>query len=773
MAAAERFEYVFGTTVGAEAWSDADENERVALVEKQFGARAEADLLVRSLVVAQIVAGEPPQMWATAQRLDTEGFDVDVVVSQLTLVVAQTMRDLIQQASEDDSPLDDDRRERAKTELLASLAARLDRLPIPSPGEVEDALVGVAADVTVVDQDELVARAVARFESWVGDPLFGHLAEDAFERLLEDDTGPLVVVPGDRVGHAERLRAGVMLTHVLSDAELELEVLVVSFDLAAFTRIPEPTFDGEPLGYASGEPGHLVWRGREGWLEPFSAGTTLAIRADADGEIRIDALPAAPTVEPDLVATLSASYQQALGDSELPVTVEELAFGILADDRHAFDEPRAPLAVLCEAAGLERRGTEVAHDPELWANQRELARVRRVVTAVRGDEYLADDVLAVLGLAEEASRGDEGSRVREALDVLDDLQVLLVVIDELFDSARWDENAGTAEALVQQLLAAARRPGERATARYLAALAAERSGDLAAAEQHLSLAVETGTDHVLALDRLAWYASDRGDAARALNLWKRCPPNRQVVADIVNVERFARAPKAEQGRNTPCWCGSGRKYKQCHLGVVEQAALPDRVGWLCRKAAGYLDRSDVAARTAVVEVVAARVLELDGEQIHRAMSDPLMTDLVLTEGGWFKRFFADRGTLLPDDEALLAASWATVDRSVYEVTDVTPKVGLTVRDLRTGDTYDVRERAFSTSAHVGMLICARAVPDGETHQLVGGVVPVAPGQEAEVLHLLDDGDPLAIAAWAGALERPPVLQTREGEALMGCTSQDA
>jgi methionyl aminopeptidase len=30
--------------------------------------------------------------------------------------------------------------------------------------------------------------------------------------------------------------------------------------------------------------------------------------------------------------------------------------------------------------------------------------------------------------------------------------------------------------------------------------------------------------------------------------------------------------KTLPGRNTPCWCGSGRKYKKCHLEVDLKAA---------------------------------------------------------------------------------------------------------------------------------------------------------------------------------------------------------
>jgi uncharacterized protein YecA (UPF0149 family) len=31
-----------------------------------------------------------------------------------------------------------------------------------------------------------------------------------------------------------------------------------------------------------------------------------------------------------------------------------------------------------------------------------------------------------------------------------------------------------------------------------------------------------------------------------------------------SVEPIRRPPKP--GRNDPCWCGSGKKYKKCHLG---------------------------------------------------------------------------------------------------------------------------------------------------------------------------------------------------------------
>jgi hypothetical protein len=118
--------------------------------------------------------------------------------------------------------------------------------------------------------------------------------------------------------------------------------------------------------------------------------------------------------------------------------------------------------------------------------------------------------------------------------------------------------------------------------------------------------------------------------------------------------------------------------------------------------------------------------------------------------------------LLPEDEQLLAASWRTIDRSVHEVLAVDPGTGMTLRDLATGDVVDVRERTASTQVAVGERYCARVVPDGATHQIIGGVFPVRTGHEATVLDLCADGDPVALCAWAGALAQPPRIVHRPG-----------
>jgi len=119
-------------------------------------------------------------------------------------------------------------------------------------------------------------------------------------------------------------------------------------------------------------------------------------------------------------------------------------------------------------------------------------------------------------------------------------------------------------------------------------------------------------------------------------------------------------------------------------------------------------------RKVVFEHAAVRAVDpYDDDSLDDALADPIVIDVVLHENGWFDRFLADRGPLLPDDEALLARAWTLVQRSAYEVVESRPGTGITMRDLRTGDVLEVRERSFSREARRGALVCARAVPDGQ------------------------------------------------------------
>ena len=89
-----------------------------------------------------------------------------------------------------------------------------------------------------------------------------------------------------------------------------------------------------------------------------------------------------------------------------------------------------------------------------------------------------------------------------------------------------------------------------------------------------------------------------------------------------------------------------------------------------------------------------------------------MLDAVLFEGGAFAEFLQIRGSLLPDDERLLAEQWLLVHRSVFEVEQVHRGQGVTVRDVRTGDTHEVRKRAASRRRSQGSWCVHASCPPG-------------------------------------------------------------
>ena len=117
---------------------------------------------------------------------------------------------------------------------------------------------------------------------------------------------------------------------------------------------------------------------------------------------------------------------------------------------------------------------------------------------------------------------------------------------------------------------------------------------------------------------LARYASDRGDAPRGLALLARAAP--YVDADLEQLLRdFLPEPGPTVGRNEPCWCGSGRKFKQCHLHKPTAQPLEERAAWLYRKAGRFL--SDGPWYSAIAMVARERAAYAEDERCHRGGGD--------------------------------------------------------------------------------------------------------------------------------------------------------
>jgi SEC-C motif len=261
---------------------------------------------------------------------------------------------------------------------------------------------------------------------------------------------------------------------------------------------------------------------------------------------------------------------------------------------------------------------------------------------------------------------------------------------------------------------------------------------------HFERALEADAEFGPAIDRAAWYASDRGDARRAADLWRmlESPDEGQLRAAEDALERVP----SRHGRNDPCWCGSGRKQKVCHGDDAEPIPLADRVPWLGTKAVAYLFRHGGEADLDLFDLAIAHASEPDDiEKVKSALDDVAVADVALTELGWFEGFLRDRGPLLPDDERDLAARWLDVERSVYEVEPAGRDGAVALRDLRTGERLEVG----APTPPIAQWVCARAVPDGAGHQLFGAVFAVEPDDVDEVVALCANHDAFGLCGYAG------------------------
>jgi hypothetical protein len=141
-------------------------------------------------------------------------------------------------------------------------------------------------------------------------------------------------------------------------------------------------------------------------------------------------------------------------------------------------------------------------------------------------------------------------------------------------------------------------------------------------------------------------------------------------------------------------------------------------------------------------------------------------DLVLAEGGGLAEFVATRGSLLPDDEALLASQWALISRSLYRV-ERAASDQLQLRDVRTGEQLAV-ELTFRAShpPRAGELVVGRPLPVGDTFRSFSGFIGVPISQRDAMLAALDTGDLDTIAAAVGDLYAPPRLSNTEGHDMV-------
>lgn len=480
-----------------------------------------------------------------------------------------------------------------------------------------------------------------------------------------------------------------------------------------------------------------------------------------------------------------AVMKSMVDDADEPLFFEQAVWTACVKDPTVFTDPLPPLREIIDESALALDVNSLApqgFDFDAWRfdlNCKMLAELHDLdpddAAALYALIKMYEQMWAVLAAADdEPQEDDEDADAPEPTpfsDLMGEIGGVLAdpELAQLFLERTASTERGGAAAL--GLFAETMEPkvprAARVAYRWLRALALERIGDIEDAERELLAAEAMNPDWPLTLFDLARFASDRGDVERGLSLLHRAgaPPDHHLVELL---EQHRTTPRSDLGRNELCWCGSGRKYKKCHLGR-EQLPLADRVDWLLAKAVDHALGSGWKELVAEVGYERCRYADDDPDAFAAALADPLVMDAVLFEGGAFADFVEVRGSLLPDDERLLAEGWLQIQRSLFEVEEVRAGQGLTVRDVRTGDMQEVHERTASRQLKSGQLICARVVPVGATTQIVGGIEPVALHERNALIELLDTGpDPVTLVAWLTRRFAPPTLTNTEGDPLAIC-----
>ncbi len=610
------------------------------------------------------------------------------------------------------------------------------------------------------------------------DPRFAEVADGmVFVPALVEGTRWTVSVDADHAGEGF--------------VRLDVDLPVLTWWLVA-GQVALVGDDGEELGALhtdgleiDGADTDVVF-GPDGWLEDLAG--RLACVEVTGGGLRWTRSAEEPAPTSRQLDAVRAGFETAAGTEayddiwlddpvELTFAIDESVMReALVVDREAFvDDPVPRLGALLDAAGLERQRSTVAVRGSDW----DRLTVWRVRNRMKWEFGLEDGEAQLLALLIEASDrvlagdpdalgSDDDERIRQAA-----LLAITLTQSDAVASAFWTERsreiaptdlARFPDELVEML--GETMPGVA----WLRSRCLDAAGRVPEAVVALE-EVLPGTDHDLVLIDAAGYAADRGDAATARRLLERAgaldhlrqhggefthsSPDLDLLAEV---QPFAQRPKARARRNDPCPCGSGKKYKACHLDR-EDHPLDRRAVWLYQKAMRYVRRADPDAPVQIADEIARHVRPDAALELAEV---PIVIDLALHEGGVFDDFLAGRSELLPDDEALLAAQWALVDRGVFEVERSAPGV-LELRDVGRGDRVTVTGVGYDSMPSPGTLLLGRPLPVGDTHRGFGGVFPVPRSAVDGLLDAIDEGDPLAIASVLAATLAPPTMSNTDGE----------
>lgn len=523
---------------------------------------------------------------------------------------------------------------------------------------------------------------------------------------------------------------GLVVTHRLTDAEVTAGAVAHDTDLTALLpdavnqRLTLAT-GGELRSTVDTDAGDGVDSDRligpDGWLDGFGPGDLVAFRrAHGVATLSLVAEPGDDQRELDALRTMVARFIPDGSGEEASILVTEA----LARDASLFREPVRPVRELFADLGLAPRGVEWGRAGTRRTTRAEALTGGRDVHRVawgldRCCERAVDLVLAALPVP-------DAERDHQALaDALGHGAVFAALPDE----ADVDLDAlGSLAAAVRTTTTGSSSAGVIA----LQAMLALRNGEPNEALALFRTALDADDGLETARDLLAELLIDAGDLAGA----QRVVDHRDFVGEapalVESIVRARRKRRVTVGRNEPCPCGSGRKFKQCHgraNAEPETPALRDRMVEVLLRLAHYTRNPRFARDRVRADSLLTRG---SGPETTRSLRRSLfVTDVLLFEDGAAAEFLRERGAILPADERAAIDALVAAERRLWLVVDVTADE-VTVQDPRTDDAYRVPREPFPGNIEPGDVVLGRIAITADGAFTSTSLVEVEPEEVDEI-----------------------------------------
>jgi len=199
------------------------------------------------------------------------------------------------------------------------------------------------------------------------------------------------------------------------------------------------------------------------------------------------------------------------------------------------------------------------------------------------------------------------------------------------------------------------------------------------------------------------------------------------------------------GRNDPCWCGSGRKYRKCHLEEDEALARGEQVR---REDAPSLDpysdvRRDLPSFTLAglspsqlqecVQDFFGPEAEVSEDQMQ-GFVDWLIHDWRPAGGGptFLEKFLRAEGGRLDTAVRESLGTWVSAPMDLYEIRSVEEGEGLRLRCCETGEEIFVHDVSLSRQLTQGNSLLCRIMREGERNVASGYCLAVPRDRAADL-----------------------------------------